>query len=168
MRSYFEQCRQAEGRPEPQPRVPRRLEARGEAFDLQEIYDEINRRYFGGGVKAKVTWSGSPVSQRRRRRLQSLKLGSYSFRTGLIRIHTALDHASVPRFVVESVVFHEMLHAALGEPRVVAGRRQLHPPEFVAAERRFPHYEATERWVRTHLESLLKRARRKATSSRSS
>ena len=47
----------------------------------------------------------------RRGRTSSLQLGSYSYEDNLIRLHRVLDDPGVPRYVVEAVVHHELLHA---------------------------------------------------------
>jgi len=129
--------------------------ARGHQHDLGAIFEALNDRYFASSLRARVGWSrmGQPPGERTRRR--SIKLGSYRMRDALIRIHPALDAAWVPRFFVEYVVYHEMLHHALGVPRV-AGRRRAHNREFRAAEARFERYEEALAWERAHLDRLLR------------
>jgi hypothetical protein len=74
----------------------------------------------------------------------------------LVRLHPVLDHASVPRYVVASVVHHEMLHAEMGvETR--NGRRRVHPPEFRRREREFEEYERAKGWIEKNLGGLLRR-----------
>lgn len=151
IREHFELHRQ------PQSRKPRRIsiEPQGRRFDLAEIRDELNRRYFGSALDVEITWGRTPKKRRgRRRRGFSLRLGSYHDPERLIRIHRSLDRPGVPRYVVESIVYHEMLHAAV-PPVVRPGRRrQLHPPEFRRRERQFPHYEAAESWLAKNLGRL--------------
>jgi hypothetical protein len=73
----------------------------------------------------------------------------------LIRIHCLLDQSFVPRYVVENVVFHEMLHQLI--PRqYMNGRWSIHPPEFRRQERRFCYYQQAEQWQRQHLGRLLR------------
>src|SRR5262249_12089196 len=83
------------------------LETSGEVFDLQQIFDEINGFYFDGKIDARITW-GARTGRRRRR--TSIKMGSYSVEDRLIRIHPALDRRFVPRYFLEWIVYHEMLH----------------------------------------------------------
>ncbi|GIX48347.1 MAG: hypothetical protein KatS3mg131_2558 [Candidatus Tectimicrobiota bacterium] len=137
--------------PEPAGSCPARGAARGRYFDLEEILRTLNRRYFGNRVQARIVWGRRPP----RRQRVSIRLGSYCARTRLIRIHPALDQAFVPRYVVESVVFHEMLHQ-LVPCRRVRGRRCLHPPRFRQWERQFPAYARAEAWKRRHLTRLLR------------
>jgi hypothetical protein len=73
----------------------------------------------------------------------------------LIRIHPALDRRWVPRYFLEYVMFHEMLHHLMPHTRG-AGRRALHPPEFREREKEFRHYERAMAWERSHLARLLR------------
>lgn len=128
-----------------------RLITRGRYHDLQEIFDDLNRRYFGGTIDARITW-GQRAGRPRRR--NSIKMGSYSVEDRLVRIHRSLDRAFVPRFFVEWIVYHEMLHQ-VHEIKVVNGRRLFHSREFLRDEARFEHYAEARRWERIHLDALL-------------
>lgn len=128
------------------------LSTRGRFYDLREIYDNLNHRYFQGKIEAKITW-GLRGGNRKRRRT-SMKMGSYSVEERLIRIHPALDRDFVPRYFVEWIMFHEMLHAVY-PVNVVSGRRQFHPPEFLAHERTFHEYYRARDWERRNLDRIL-------------
>lgn len=125
----------------------------GKYHNLREIFDELNAAYFGGRIKARITWG--PRGRRRRTR-DSIKLGSYTFEDELIRIHPVLDAADVPRFFVAWIVYHEMLHEVHDMP-VVDGRRVYHTPAFRNAEAQFERYAEAVLWERTHLAKLLER-----------
>lgn len=143
---YIRRVSQAELR----ARVP--IEPSGRVHQLQEIFDELNRRFFRGQVKASITYARVPRVARTRR---SIKLGSYSSESKVIRIHPALDQPWVPSYFVEWVVFHEMLHHL--NPAVVKnGRRFVHTPEFNARERRFPLFHRARRWEQRNLDYLLR------------
>jgi hypothetical protein len=73
-----------------------------------------------------------------------------------------LDAAFVPRYFVEYIVYHEMLHHVL-PPRLQNGRRELHGPAFVARERQFENYQAALSWERENLGKLLRRRARRRT-----
>jgi hypothetical protein len=61
----------------------------------------------------------------------------------------------VPRYVVENVVYHEMLHQLI--PRqYVHGRWYAHPPEFRQQEQRYRYHWQAEQWKRRHLSRLLR------------
>lgn len=138
----------------------------GDVLDLREIAADLNQRYFEGRLKVRISWgkaageNATPASNCRRTRTASLQLGSYSYEDRLIRVHRVLDRPSVPRYVVESVVYHELLHADL-PPVTRGGRRYFHTPEFRRRERHFRHFERADCWVRDNLHQLL-RARRDA------
>jgi hypothetical protein len=136
------------------------LRPQGTALDLREIVDDLNRRYFEGRLAVNVTWGRSSAGAcRRRPRTSSLQLGSYSYEDKLVRVHRVLDDPSVPRYVVEAVVYHELLHADM-PPVVKNGRRQFHTPEFRERERRYRHLARADRWIKEHMPELL-RARQK-------
>ncbi len=128
-----------------------RLEPRGRVHDLAAVLEALNRRWFGGRVGCAITWSTPPRAAVPR---QSIKLGSYSEEARVIRIHPALDQPCVPRFFVEWIVFHEMLHHVHGAA-VRDGRRFVHTEAFAADERRFPTYERARAWEKRHIERLL-------------
>src|SRR5437588_3906032 len=104
-----------------------------------EIYEDLNRRYFAGKIDARITWSQRAQPGAKRRRRNSIKMGSYSVEDRLIRIHASLDRPFVPRLFVEWIVYHEMLHQKHDIP-VVGGRRQFHTPEFLAEEATYEHF----------------------------
>jgi hypothetical protein len=129
------------------------LVAKGERHDLLAIFQDLNERYFDGTVNALITW-GRHATRRSERRA-TIKLGSYSAIDRLIRIHPVLDRRWVPRYFVQYVVFHEMLHNVIPHARG-AGRRMLHPPEFLEREREFRQYERALAWEKRHLARLLR------------
>ena len=129
------------------------LDTEGRYHNLQEIFDELNDEYFGGAIKARITWG---ARSKRRRSRSSISLGRYIFDDELIRIHPVLDARDVPRFFIAWIIYHEMLHELHGLP-VVDGRRQHHPPAFRRDEEKFEHYVEAVMWERTHARKLLER-----------
>jgi hypothetical protein len=128
------------------------LVTKGQHHDLLSIFHDVNAKYFGGAVDALVTW-GRNRSVRRPR--ATIKLGSYSAIEKLIRVHPKLDRKWVPRYFVQYIVFHEMLHHVIPASRG-AGRSLLHPAEFRDREKRFLHYERAIRWEKSHLARILR------------
>jgi hypothetical protein len=132
---------------------PYTIDVEGRHHDLQAIFDELNREYFGGSIEARITWG--PRTQRKAGRA-SIKLGSYTVEDQLIRIHPVLDAADVPRYYLAWVVYHEMLHEIHDMP-VIEGRRVYHTRAFRQAEARFEQYPEAVLWERTNLAKLLDR-----------
>lgn len=128
------------------------LEPLGNCFDLKEIFEATNHAYFQDGIQAQIGWGRMP----RKRRRRSIRLGVYDHQTREIRIHPALDRPEVPRFFVEFIVFHEMLHQLFPSPPG-AGRKIHHPRAFRDRERAFPLYDEATSWEKEHLSLLLRR-----------
>jgi len=148
-------------------RSPRQIPALvtcGRVFDLGAVYADINARFFGARLQVPITW-GRGVGRARR---GGLTFGSYDPVLALIRIHPVLDRPSVPRYFIESVVYHEMLHHHMGGVPDRAGRTVYHTRAFREAEARFPQHEMALEWEKANLPELLRashsldRARRAA------
>lgn len=125
---------------------------RGDVYDLDEIFDNLNFWYFGGKLtKPVLSWSA-----RKTYRI----LGHHDATHDTIVVSRSLDSADVPRFVVEYIVYHEMLH--IHHPTVHHnGRRYNHTPAFRRDERRFPHYRSAEDWIERSVRKLKRRAKQK-------
>jgi hypothetical protein len=117
------------------------LKTRGRHHDLGRVFDETNKEYFDGRVAAGITWG----SKGPRRYARTRTLGSYASDDDVIRINPILDSKKVPKYFVEFVVYHEMLHADLGFGRK-EGRRSVHSKEFRRREKLFEHYELSMKW----------------------
>ena len=113
----------------------------GRFHDLCGLYDEINREYFGGMINAVITWGTKSPRYAVRKRT----VGSYSERSNTIRINPVLDKKTVPRYYVALIVYHEMLHAAMGTP-LRGKRRSIHSGEFRKREKLFKDYEKAMAW----------------------
>ncbi len=109
--------------------------ARGAWVDLGESFRRVNRDYFDGALPApQLAWS---------RRVRRQEFGRYDAPGDTVWLNPVLDDAHLPSFVIDFVVYHELLHKALGV-RMLAGRRQVHTPAFRKAERRFARFEEAE------------------------
>lgn len=136
--------------------VNRRVNPKGDHFDLSEIFADLNKRYFDSKVEADITWGRKRVVRGRLfKRSKHITLGSYRRRERLITIHPNLDQAIVPRYMVESIVFHEMCHQVVGG-EVVNGRRRLHHRPFKEVEATFPDIEKARGWAKENMKLLLK------------
>jgi hypothetical protein len=110
----------------------------GRTFNLDRMYARLNRRYFNNELhKPTLSWS-----LRRTKRI----LGHHDLVHDAIVISRSLDQSSVPEYVVEYVLYHEMLHLT-HRPRVMNGRRVFHTAGFRADERRFARYDEAIEWL---------------------
>jgi predicted metal-dependent hydrolase len=129
------------------------LRTAGRYHDLAAIFRDLERRFFPGALEGvAITW-GRNAGQRGRRK-QSIRLGTYTDEEKLIRVHPVLDQPWVPRFFVEYIVFHEMLHHV--EPaRKERGRTVFHTAEFRRRERAYPDFLRAIAWEKANLDKLL-------------
>jgi hypothetical protein len=113
--------------------------ARGHHYHLEEIFDDLNHRFFHGLLgRPQLTWS-----QNHARR----SLGHYDPAHNAIVISRVFDRPRVPRYAVEYILFHEMLH--LKHPVKLRGsRRCVHSREFLAEEKSFPELERACKFLR--------------------
>jgi hypothetical protein len=74
----------------------------------------------------------------------------------VIRIHPLLDQPFVPRWFLEYVLYHEMLHSVVPEEVDSTGRRRIHTQEFYRRERAFPRYHRARRWETENLARCLR------------
>jgi hypothetical protein len=62
-------------------------------------------------------------------------------------VSRTLDQAQVPEFVVDFLMYHELLHKQHGI-HWVNGRGLAHTRAFYADERRFERFEEAEEWLK--------------------
>lgn len=127
---------------------------KGRTHDLDEIYADVNRAYFGGAIDAEITWGQAGSFRGRRRR--SITLGSYDSRAHRITMHPALDHPSVPKICVARVVHHEMLHIKHPTKVGPSGRRVVHSRAFRKEEEGFAGAKEADAWIDTNLDAILR------------
>jgi hypothetical protein len=113
--------------------------AKGHVYDLDAIFEDLNWRFFSGLMaRPPLTWS-TQVSRQ--------SLGHYDPAHNTIVISRIFDHPRVPRYAVEYLVYHEMLH--LRHPVKLRGsRRCVHSAEFSAEERLFPQFEQAKAFLK--------------------
>jgi hypothetical protein len=113
--------------------------ARGHHYHLEEIFEDLNQRFFHGLMgRPQLTWSRNHAHN---------SLGHYDPAHNAIVISRIFDHPRVPRYVVEYIVFHEMLH--LRHPVKLRGsRRCVHSREFLAEEKLFSKLEDAQRFLK--------------------
>ena len=101
----------------------------GRFFHLEEVFDSLNMRFFGGLLgRPELTWSDHCAKR---------SLGHYDAAHNTIVVSRVFDRPSSPRYAIEYLLYHEMLH--LKHPVKARGlRRCIHSREFKADEARFP------------------------------
>jgi predicted metal-dependent hydrolase len=126
--------------------------SKGEIYDLDLIFERLNILYFQNAMpKPVLTWSA-----RKTYRI----LGHHDSTHEVIVISRSLDGKKVPPYVVEYVVYHEMLH--IHHPTTHRnGRRYNHTPAFRRDEQNFAFFDEAERWIESNVKNLKRNARRK-------
>jgi predicted metal-dependent hydrolase len=111
----------------------------GHFYDLETVFEDLNTRFFHGLLaRPRMSWS-----HLRTRRI----LGHYDPAHNAIIISRIFDHFAVPRYAVEYIVYHEMLH--LKHPVKLRGsRRCVHSAEFQAEEKQFPQLAQADAFLK--------------------
>jgi predicted metal-dependent hydrolase len=101
----------------------------GERFNLDEVFERLNAKYFDGLLgRPLMGWS---------RGVSRSMLGHFDPSHNAIIISRILDKPENPPLALEYVVFHEMLHLRFPVDHRGA-RRRVHTKEFREAEKLFP------------------------------
>jgi hypothetical protein len=113
--------------------------AKGENYDLDEVFESINTRFFHGLLgRPLLTWS---------EHLAKRSLGHYDAAHNTIMVSKVFDRKTTPRYAVEYLMYHEMLH--LKHPvKVKAGRRCVHSRDFKAEENLFPELAKAKEYLK--------------------
>ena len=122
-----------------QVRGRKRIEtAQGRFYNLESVFDDLNVRFFYGLLaRPQMTWSRDHARN---------SLGHYDPAHNAIVVSRVFDHSRVPRYAVEYIVYHEMLH--LKHPVKLRGsRRCVHSAAFQAEERMFPDLERAKHFL---------------------
>jgi len=111
----------------------------GRFYDLEEIFDSLNMRFFGGLLgRPELTWS---------EHLAKRSLGHYDAAHNTIVVSRVFDRPSSPKYALEYLLYHEMLH--LKHPVKMRGlRRCVHSREFKTEEARFPQLTEALAFIR--------------------
>ena len=117
----------------------RYLGPEGRYYNLEEVFDSLNMRFFGGLLgRPELTWSEHMAKR---------SLGHYDAAHNTIVVSRVFDRPSSPRYAIEYLLYHEMLH--LKHPVKMRGlRRCVHSSEFKAEEARFPQLTEAMAFIR--------------------
>jgi hypothetical protein len=112
---------------------------RGAVFDLAAVFDRVNAAYFAGQLpRPRLTWS---------RTFTRRKFGHYDHVKDWVMVSSTLDQPHVPEFVVDFLMYHELLHKKHGI-HWVNGRGLAHTRAFYADEARFPRLTEAEAFLK--------------------
>jgi hypothetical protein len=110
----------------------------GQNFCLAELFEQLNERYFSGRLRPpELCWSHRPWR---------VQLGLYDPVLRRITLNRRLDSPTVPSFVVQYVLYHEMVHMRCRTRLARCGFRR-HSKQFRQIERRFVDYERARQWL---------------------
>lgn len=107
----------------------------GAVHDLEIMFDELNLQFFAGWMARPLLGWAATASRR--------NLGHYDPAHNAILISRIFDSTRVPRFVLEYVLYHEMLHLRF-PVKMRGSRRCVHSAEFREQERRFARWQEAE------------------------
>lgn len=109
-----------------------RDQPQGQYHDLGAAFERVNATYFEGAIaRPTLVWNRTPTVR---------KMGHYDKARDILMVSISLDHPKVPDYVIDYIVYHEVLHKQMGVD-LVNGRRQAHTPDFRQAEQAFARYE---------------------------
>jgi hypothetical protein len=112
--------------------------AAGRYYNLDRVFNRLNKKYFDEELhKPTLTWS-----LRRNKRI----LGHHDSAHDTIVISRSLDQPDVPEYLIDYVMYHEMLHIK-HRPRLINGRRVFHTPGFRHEEQRFARFDEAISWL---------------------
>jgi len=111
----------------------------GHFYNLDEVFDSLNVRFFGGMLgRPELTWSEGMARR---------SLGHYDAAHNTIVVSRVFDRPSSPRYAVEYLLYHEMLH--LKHPVRMRGlRRCVHSRDFKADEKLFPQLKEAQAFIK--------------------
>lgn len=111
---------------------------KGNDRDLAIVFDYVNACYFDGAIETpELAW----VSESSRTRV-----GFFHAPLHILAVNRVLDSARVPRYVLEFVVYHELLHSVLDIDDGLV-RRVRHTAEFRRREQAFARHEEAQAWL---------------------
>lgn len=110
----------------------------GKIYDLVPIYRRLNDEYFEGRLRQpELGWSTRPWRT---------QFGCFDPALDQIVMNRWLDRREVPLYVVEYVLFHEMLHVKYPLRAARCGI-QAHSNAFRQEEKRYQHYQRARKFL---------------------
>jgi len=118
--------------------IPPGSYAQGIVHHLDLSFKRVNQQYFHGKLsRPHLIWSARRTFR---------KFGHYQWDIDTVMISQSLDNHRVPEFLVDYVMYHELLHKKLGI-RYINGRRYSHTRNFRNEEQRFNEFEEAKKYL---------------------
>jgi hypothetical protein len=115
-------------------------ESVGEFHNLGASFERVNAEFFEERMpRPHLAWS---------RTLTGRKFGHYNFLRDSIIISRTLDDAAIPLFLIDYILYHELLHKHHGLQWTDSTAR-AHTAEFYRDERKFPRYDEADELLRS-------------------
>ncbi len=109
--------------------------AEGLHHNLAESFERVNNSYFNGSMnRPRLAWSQTFTFR---------KFGHYDQTHDTVMVSMSLDRMDVPEYVVDFIVYHELLHKKLGS-RWSNGRSFSHTSDFIRKEKQFRQYNESK------------------------
>jgi hypothetical protein len=131
----------------------KKLVVQGNTYNLNEMMDELNRRYFKNQLRLNITWFGTATKKNK----SKVTFGLYQDPLRLIKINRVLDNDKVPAYLVSFVIYHEMLHHVCPPYVDQKGKNQIHNKEFKAREEQFHEFEQAQDWIKKNINQFFSR-----------
>lgn len=125
--------------------------SKGDFYDLDSIFERLNLLYFNNKIKKPtLSWSRDKTFR---------ILGHHDATHETIIVSRSLDDKKVPLYVVEYIVFHEMLHI-VHPVYHENGRRFIHTPKFRSDEKKFAYFNEAESWIDKNIHKIKQKAKK--------
>ena len=119
---------------------------RGKFYDLERVFQSCNQHNFGGKMPRPkgIHWS---------QRINHSTMGSYNLKEDTVMINRGLDRSDVPAYVLDFIMYHELLHKLLGV-ETSGNRHRSHTPEFRKLEQAHPQYQQAQAFIQKNASRL--------------
>jgi len=118
--------------------IYRESDAIGRFYHLKEVFQRVNAAYFKGKHSIPhLCWSTRATRR---------KFGHFNPVIDSIQLSRTLDGKKIPEYVIDFVLYHELLHRDLGFLEK-NGRQYAHRTEFRQRELAFPQYEKAQAFL---------------------
>jgi len=120
----------------------------GCVYHLGRVFARVNTEYFASSLpRPQLTWSQSATYS---------KFGHYAFSSDTVLLSVSLDRAEVPEYVVDFIMYHELLHKKHGVSKS-RRRKTAHTSAFKRDEKAFKFYHRAEEFLAKYSRKLRQR-----------